>query len=220
MTTLQRLLLVIHLGSELVHNVSCPVLNSISFVLVKLFQKIADNQKQSFAVFILIFSDHFPCSTPNHIQSCVVLAMNHIKAYCQKSSIDGVSYLVRRDLRLTEKVFWIVTLIVAFICCCLLVFEIGEKLQEDAMVTYTSDTAVAVTDVSKRPTRRDFSKLMLNLIFPKIPFASITYCPDLLNYNKVFDYNRTVTALKRHEITIDNVTTEEFVEHSKYQVTP
>jgi hypothetical protein len=74
--------------------------------------------------------------------------MNCIKAYCQKSSIDGISYIVRRDLRSVEKVFWIVTLIVAFICCCFLVFEIGGKLQEDVMVTYTSETAIAITKVS------------------------------------------------------------------------
>jgi hypothetical protein len=76
----------------------------LNFMLFNLSKKLADNQKQSFVMFVLISPAQFRCSTANQIQSCVVLAMNHIKAYCQKSSIDGISYVVRRDLRLVEKV--------------------------------------------------------------------------------------------------------------------
>jgi hypothetical protein len=48
----------------------------------------------------------------------------------------------------------------------------------------------------------------------KIPFPAVTFCPDLLSHNKVFDYNQLVTALNQHEMTIDNVTSEEFVYYS------
>jgi hypothetical protein len=72
---------------------------------------------------------------------------NLFKAYCEKSSIDGISYIAKRNLRI-EKLFWVAALVVSCICCGFMIYEIGEKLQEDAMVTYTSDTAIAVTDVS------------------------------------------------------------------------
>lgn len=74
--------------------------------------------------------------------------MKHIKAYFEKSSIDGIAYIVRRDRHSIEKIFWIVALIISFVCCGFMIYEIGEKLKEDAMVTYASDTAVLVTEVS------------------------------------------------------------------------
>jgi hypothetical protein len=51
-------------------------------------------------------------------------------------------------------------------------------------------------------------------VFPQISFPAVTFCPDLLSYIKGFDYNAIVTALKQHEMTIDNVTSEEFVNYS------
>jgi peptidoglycan/LPS O-acetylase OafA/YrhL len=77
---------------------------------------------------------------------CFTMA-NLFKAYCEKSSIDGISYIAKRNFRI-EKLFWVTALVVSCICCGFMIYEIGEKLQEDAMVTYTSDTAIAVTDVS------------------------------------------------------------------------
>jgi hypothetical protein len=74
--------------------------------------------------------------------------MDHIKVYFQESSIHGFPYIVNRDLHVVEKILWIVSLVISFICCGFLIYEIGVKMQEDAMVTYTSDTAIAVTDVS------------------------------------------------------------------------
>jgi hypothetical protein len=74
--------------------------------------------------------------------------MNHIKVYFQESSIHGFPYIVNRDLHIVEKILWAVSLVISFICCGLLIYEIGVKMQEDAMVTYTSDTAIAVVDVS------------------------------------------------------------------------
>jgi nitric oxide reductase large subunit len=73
---------------------------------------------------------------------------NALKVYCEESSIHGFPYIVNRDLHIVEKVLWILALIASFICCGLLIYEIGVKFQEDAMVTYTSDTAISVTDVS------------------------------------------------------------------------
>jgi hypothetical protein len=72
---------------------------------------------------------------------------NILKTYCEESSIHGFPYMVNRDLHVVEKLLWICALFVSFICCGLLIFEIGLKYKEDAMVTYTSDIAIAVTDV-------------------------------------------------------------------------
>jgi hypothetical protein len=77
-----------------------------------------------------------------------ILAMNHIKVYFQESSIHGLPYIVNRDLHITEKVLWAFALVISFVCCGLLIYEIGVKVQEDAMVTYTSDKAINVVDVS------------------------------------------------------------------------
>jgi hypothetical protein len=49
----------------------------------------------------------------------------------------------------------------------------------------------------------------------KIPFPAVTFCPDLSTHKDDFDYNQLVSALKNQEITIDNVTMEECVQHAK-----
>jgi hypothetical protein len=72
--------------------------------------------------------------------------MDHIKVYFQASSIHGFPYIVNRDLHF-EKILWSTALVVSFICCGLLIFKIAVKFEEDATVTYTSDTAVPVTEV-------------------------------------------------------------------------
>jgi hypothetical protein len=74
--------------------------------------------------------------------------MEHIKVYFQESSIHGFPYIVNRDLHTVEKILWIVSVVISFICCGFLFYGIGVKMEEDAMVTYTSDTAIAVIDVS------------------------------------------------------------------------
>jgi hypothetical protein len=75
--------------------------------------------------------------------------MEHIKVYFQASSIHGFPYIVNRDLHIVEKLLWSIALLTSFVCCSLLIFKIGVKFQEDAMVTYTSDTAIPVTEVSR-----------------------------------------------------------------------
>jgi hypothetical protein len=70
------------------------------------------------------------------------------ESYFRESSIHGFRYMVKRKLHIIEKILWIVALLISFVCCGLLIFEIGVMYQEDSMVTYTSDTAIAVTDVS------------------------------------------------------------------------
>jgi hypothetical protein len=138
--------------------------------------------------------------------------MEHIKVYFEESSIHGFPYIVNRNLHIVEKILWIVALLISFVCCGLLIFEIGSKYQEDAMVTYTSETSIAVTDVSFMNCAVLFAMIFHR--FFQIPFPAVTFCPDLLSYIKGFDYNRIVTALKQHEMTIDNVTSKECVNYS------
>jgi hypothetical protein len=73
---------------------------------------------------------------------------NNIKVYLQESSIHGFQYIANRKLHIVEKLLWAVSLVVSFICCGLQVYKIGVKFKEVAMVTYTSDTAIEVVDVS------------------------------------------------------------------------
>jgi hypothetical protein len=47
--------------------------------------------------------------------------------------------------------------------------------------------------------------------FSKIPFAAVTFCPDIKSNNEVFDYNKIVAALENREMTIDNITSEQCV---------
>jgi hypothetical protein len=98
-------------------------------------------------------------------------------------------------------------LVVSFVCCGLLTFHIGWKYQEDSLVTYTSDVAVPVIDVSLLSELRQLLNLLQSL---QIPFPAVTFCPDLMSFYGSFDYNQLVTALKQQEISIDNVTNEEF----------
>jgi hypothetical protein len=80
-------------------------------------------------------------------QCSFVSTMNHIRTYFSESSIHGFRYIVDSDLRIIEKLLWTVALVISVVCCGFLIFKIGVKVQEDAMVTYTSDTAIAVTNV-------------------------------------------------------------------------
>jgi hypothetical protein len=72
---------------------------------------------------------------------------NPLKVYCSESSIHGFHYIVNRKLHVIEKILWILALFASFVCCGLLIYEIGVKFKEDAMVTYTSDSAIPVTEV-------------------------------------------------------------------------
>jgi hypothetical protein len=73
--------------------------------------------------------------------------MNHIRVYFSESSIHGFRYIVSNDLRIVEKLLWAIALVISIVCCGFLIFKIGVKVQEDAMVTYTSDKAIPVTTV-------------------------------------------------------------------------
>jgi hypothetical protein len=131
----------------------------------------------------------------------------HVKTFFEESSIHGFRYIVSKDLHLMEKLLWIVVLLTSIICCSLLIFKIGVKVQEDAMVTYTSDTAIPVSTVS-------LLNLLLNFRvkenFLKVPFAAVTFCPDIYTYDPFFDYNPIVKGLKNQELSINNITDEEF----------
>jgi Amiloride-sensitive sodium channel len=130
---------------------------------------------------------------------------NALKVYCAESSIHGIPYIVNRKLSLFEKFLWIVAVIVSFICCGFMIFKIGAKFHEDAMVIFASDTAIAVTDVRVSVIVRQ----ILILIWIQIPFAAVTYCPDLKTHNDEFDYNQIVASLKDNMISIENVTNHE-----------
>jgi hypothetical protein len=73
---------------------------------------------------------------------------NPVRAYCEESSIHGFPFIVNRNLHASERLLWILALICSFICCGLLTYKIGVKFDEDAMVIYTSDVAISVTNVS------------------------------------------------------------------------
>jgi hypothetical protein len=72
----------------------------------------------------------------------------NIKTYFTESSIHGLPYIVNHNRHITEKILWVVVVVFSFICCGLLIFQIGVKYREDAMVTYSSDTAISIMDVS------------------------------------------------------------------------
>jgi hypothetical protein len=132
---------------------------------------------------------------------------DYTRSYFQESSIHGFWYLSKRRTRNSEKILWVSALVVSFVCCGLLTFYIGWKYQEDSLVTYTSDVAVPVIDVSLLSELRQLLNLLQSL---QIPFPAVTFCPDLMSFYGSFDYNQLVTALKQQEISIDNVTNEEF----------
>lgn len=83
-----------------------------------------------------------------HLNFCISDRMKQIKVYCSESSVHGLTYIVNRDLHFIEKVLWVLAVILSFVCCGLLIYKIGVKVQEDAMVIYSSDTAITVLDVT------------------------------------------------------------------------
>jgi hypothetical protein len=122
---------------------------------------------------------------------------NPARVYCEESSIHGFPYIANQQLHPVERLLWIVALICSFICC-------GVKFKEDAMVTYTSDDAISVTNVS------------VGLRFSSSSHQSqvsdsVRCCPDLESHNDEFDFNQIVSAIKNKEISISNLTETEFV---------
>jgi hypothetical protein len=61
--------------------------------------------------------------------------LRQIKVYCCESSIHGLPYLVNQENHWIEKIFWSLMLIISGFCCGALIFKIGVKVQDDAMVT-------------------------------------------------------------------------------------
>jgi hypothetical protein len=146
---------------------------------------------------------------------------NALKVYCEESSIHGISYLANRKLHFIEKILWDTAVIVSFICCGLLIFKIGAKFNEDMMVIYTSDTAIPVTNVRFNAIGLTFKTLSLYSFSSQIPFAAVTYCPDLYSHNRDFDYNRITRLLRERKVSIESVSVQRFVNnssssHSKY----
>jgi hypothetical protein len=121
----------------------------------------------------------FNCRQPK-AQSQLESMKNNIKVYFQESSIHGFSYIVNRDLHIVEKLLWVVSLVISFICCGLLIYEIGVKFEEDAMVTYTSDTAIPIVDVSiqKFGFMKDFQSLFHS---PSLSLEDSISCRELLS---------------------------------------
>lgn len=74
--------------------------------------------------------------------------LRHVKVYCRESSIHGFPYLVNKEIGMVEKIFWGLMVVMSFISCGALIYKIGVKVKEDAVVTYTSDSAIDITDVS------------------------------------------------------------------------
>jgi hypothetical protein len=74
--------------------------------------------------------------------------LKHVNCYLQESSINGFWYLSAERTQKSEKLLWVLALVVSFVCCGFLIFEIGLKYQEDALVTYSMDSGIAVIDVS------------------------------------------------------------------------
>jgi hypothetical protein len=140
--------------------------------------------------------------------SFILTMTNATRAYCEESSVHGFCYIVNRKLHAAERVLWILALICSIICCGLLTYKIGVKFKEDAMVTYTSDDGISVTNVNIWSFN---SHLKLSNHEFQIPFASVTYCPDLESHNNEFDFNQIVSAIKNKEVSISNLTESEFV---------
>ena len=77
------------------------------------------------------------------------MRLKALKTFCSESSIHGIPYFSNDEIHLAEKIFWAIVTIISFICCLLLVGQIGLKAKEDLSVTYTSDISIPVTQVRK-----------------------------------------------------------------------
>lgn len=136
--------------------------------------------------------------------------LHYIKVYFRESSIHGLSYLVNDDRNFAEKLFWALVLIISSICCGALILKIGVKVQEDATVTYASDTPISFSDVRLILIKFFEYKLRALVFNSQISFLAVTFCPDLLTHIEGFDYNRIVRQLMANEISIENVTQTEY----------
>lgn len=85
--------------------------------------------------------------------------MQHVKTYCEESSIHGITQLVNQKSHWFEKIFWFFTIIISIICCGFLIAQIGGKLSEGSLITFISDTSVNCEDVIKRQDK------YLNIVF-------------------------------------------------------
>ncbi|KAG5667533.1 hypothetical protein PVAND_015512 [Polypedilum vanderplanki] len=112
-----------------------------------------------------------------------------IKKFFNESSVHGFQYLTKAKVHLVERVFWLLSIVISYVCSGILIYQIGVKVKEDLTVTYTSDIAVSVTE---------------------IPFPSVSFCFEIL---QLVDERDSYTVVKKqllsNEIKFDNLTENE-----------
>ncbi|KAG5667493.1 hypothetical protein PVAND_015473 [Polypedilum vanderplanki] len=116
-----------------------------------------------------------------------------LQNFFNESSIHGFQYFTKEKTHKIEKVFWFLAIVCSCLCSGFLIYKIGVMVQQDLTVTYTSETAIKVTD---------------------IPFPAVTFCFELIH--SYFSYKsdgRLFGDLKRDllsgNISIANLTSRE-----------
>ncbi|XP_047022622.1 pickpocket protein 28-like [Helicoverpa zea] len=91
--------------------------------------------------------------------------------YTQSTSLQGLPFLTKEGLTMTERIFWLLTIIASLIMCGYLIEDVWTKWQTSPVIVTVSEQLVPVI---------------------KVPLPSITICPQAKCKLSVYNYSRVV----------------------------
>lgn len=110
--------------------------------------------------------------------------MKRFRIYCKETTLHGFSYLVEENTRIEEKIFWLLSLIVAFMLTWFYMEELFDSIQKNPIVIYQSDSGILASE---------------------IPFPAFTYCSNIKPLDEVINSTRLNSILKSSNKNLRNL---------------
>lgn len=113
--------------------------------------------------------------------------MKFLRVYCKETTLHGFRYLVG-DIRLEDKIFWLLSLIVSAFLACFWMKELLENIRRNPIIIYESDRAIHITE---------------------IPFPAFTYCSSVQPFEEVINSSRIEMMMRHLDKDLKNLTEQE-----------
>ncbi|KAJ0178603.1 hypothetical protein K1T71_005378 [Dendrolimus kikuchii] len=116
---------------------------------------------------------------------------NLLNEYSKSSTLHGLRYVSERQLTIYEKAFWLITFLVSVTICVVVIVNLYIKWKSNPVIVTINENIISAS---------------------KIPFPSITICPQSKCKASVFNYSAARSALASHYFRGSKVS------HNHYEV--
>jgi acid-sensing ion channel, other len=120
--------------------------------------------------------------------------LNCFSEYSENSSIHGIKYIGERNRSACERSYWICSVVMAFLGCSFMIYEIYDKWENSPVIITFSENLRIISDV---------------------PFPAVTICPMSKFKNDEFDFKEAFKILRRADSQQDRRKMAESIEDSK-----